>query len=166
MRKKIEDIRPRSQSEFYKPALSSVTGEFSSVSRKSQEASWSYYNEPEEESIDLLELQRQIESEEIKRIENPIRRNFLKIMMASGGVLLANTFLSKINKFNNINIINQAVSSSGTIALPQVEGEKQENSVSDDFQAFFKNFRLVRNRNEYVLYDRHGDSIISIDRDA
>lgn len=143
-----------------------MMGESSSTKDRSQEASWNYYNEPEDDSIDLLELQRQIENEEIKRIDNPIRRNFLKIMMASGGVLLANTFLSKINKFNNINIINQAASSSGTIALPQLEDDQNENSANDDFQSFFKNFRLVRNRNEYVLYDRHGDSIISIDRDV
>lgn len=164
MKKKIEDIRPRIQSEYYKPALCSNLGDFSSMQKNHCDKRVKEESLQQEDSIDLLELRRQIEDEEIKRIDNPVRRNFLKIMMASGGVLLANTFLSKINKFNNINIINQAVSSSGTIALPTED--ESDDSKEEDFQAFFKNFRLVRNKNEYILYDRQGDSIISIDRDV
>lgn len=147
MRQKINDIRIRT---LHKdggintslPTLCKVTSEES------------YYIDEDENEVNLEDL------------ANLSRRNFLKIMFASGGVLLAGSFINKINKFNNIPLVNQsATSANSSMSLPfglEVNGKKGQES---DYESFFKNFSIVKNQKEYILYNKEGENILTIDRD-
>jgi len=101
----------------------------------------------------------------IKGLVNPSRRNFLKIVAASGGILIAGSILNKVSKLSNFSLKDQSASALGSIFTPKApEGMIKQNS--DDLGNFFENFRIVKNDKEYILYNKEGDNILIIDRDA
>ncbi len=97
-----------------------------------------------------------------EELMNLSRRNFLKIMFASGGVLLAGSFLNKLNKFQNIPLVGQSSPNMGSVAMPMMDAQ----NLNNDYESFFNNFRIVKNQKEYILYNKQGDNILTIDRDA
>lgn len=108
--------------------------------------------------------------EKLKNVEemiNPSRRNFLKILAASGGVIVTSSFLNKVNKFKDIASTSQQASAIGGLSkiMPNViRGDSF--SGDSDLTSFFDNFKIVKSSNEYVLYNKTGDKILVIDRDA
>jgi hypothetical protein len=150
VRKKINDIRIRALhkdggTDTLYPTLCKVT---------SEDFSGSLDNSLDNSHLNFEEL------------TNLSRRNFLKIMFASGGVLLAGSFINKINKLNNIPLVNQSVSSnSGSMSLPVFSNVSNVDNLGSDYESFFKNFSIVKNKKEYILYNKEGDSILTIDRD-
>jgi DNA-binding beta-propeller fold protein YncE len=96
---------------------------------------------------------------------NPDRRKLLKIVAASGGVLIAGSFLNKLSGMNSMSLGNQASNALGSIFSSGKMGSS-EVLDSEDMSSFFQNFRIVKNDKEYILYNKEGDNILIIDRDA
>jgi hypothetical protein len=98
---------------------------------------------------------------------NPSRRNLLRVAMASGGILIAGSLLSKVGKLNSFSLDDQSSGLLGSI-FPSKDsnstGTQKQNA--DDLSSFFENFRIVKNDKEYILYNKEGDNILIIDRDA
>lgn len=103
--------------------------------------------------------------EETEEFVNGDRRNFLKVVAISGGVFMAGSILNKVSKLNGLSFADQ-----GASALGSIFGKKSNDGVIDqkdeDLNSFFQNFRIVKNDKEYVLYNKEGDNILIIDRDA
>ncbi len=118
-----------------------------------------------DESHKDISLESKGDCVKIKDAVSLKRRKFLKTMAISGGALIAGSFLNKINKFKSITLINQPASASalGSVAT---ESKSRKGVLDEGREDFFKNFRLVQNKKEFVLYNKQGDSIITIDRDA
>jgi hypothetical protein len=101
----------------------------------------------------------------LRELMNSNRRNLLKMILASGGVLLTGTFLSKINKFNHLPLISRSMKTNGPMSLPAGSEFINADDLNGDYDSFFKNFSIVKNQKEYILYNKEGDSILTIDRD-
>lgn len=146
MKKKINDIRIRTSPKNWKEKTSiySLSG-----------SSDKYSSFKKEETKTNLE--------ELASLD---RRNFLKIVVASGGVLLTGGLMSKINKFSNIpSFINSSGSNSLFSSMPPIPDIVKQEGLEDDYESFFKNFSIVKNKKEYILYNKEGEDILIIDRD-
>lgn len=147
MRKQINDIRIRTSGE---------EGNSSIIYKPTKEVSLEKLEEKLQPIMEELDFEESVSSN---------RRNFLKIAVASGGVLLAGSFLDKINKFKNLTLMNQAASALGPMTIPSIPQAVHDQGLDKDFEAFFSNFRLEKNKKEFVLSNKQGENILIIDRD-
>lgn len=169
MRKRINDIRIKARCKEEKASLSTLrraTSENYLIGSRNYLVNDNIYSADEGKVIvEDLGLTSEDSQENFRELVSSSRRNFLKIMIASGGVLLAGSFLNKINKFKEMPLVSQSASTStsGSMAMPNIiEGQ----GIDSDYESFFENFRIVKNRKEYILYNKHGDNILTIDRDT
>jgi hypothetical protein len=114
----------------------------------------------------LLRRASGINFDEVKGLINPTRRNFLKIVVASGGIFLAGSVLNKVNKLSKLSLAGQSGESMGSVYQPRIPDSIKNEELEDDLESFFENFSIVKNDKEYVLYNKEGDNILIIDRDA
>lgn len=96
---------------------------------------------------------------------NPSRRNLLRVALASGGILIAGSLMSKVSKLNSFALDDQASGLLGSMFPSKNSGPTRKQNA-DDLSSFFENFRIVKNDKEYILYNKEGDNILIIDRDA
>lgn len=101
---------------------------------------------------------------EMKELLNPNRRKLLKIVAASSGVLIAGSILNKVSKLNGLPLGEQSASAFKSL-FSQKDNKPSVMNV-DDLSSFFENFSIVKNDKEYILYNKEGDNILIIDRDA
>lgn len=101
---------------------------------------------------------------EIRELVNPNRRKLLKIVAASSGVLIAGSILNKVSKLNGLPLGDQSASAFKSLFSPNSKTKGVMNP--DDLSSFFENFSIVKNDKEYILYNKEGDNILIIDRDA
>lgn len=114
----------------------------------------------------LLRRASGVNFDDVKGLINPSRRNFLKIVVASGGILLAGSVLNKVSKLSSLSMINQSGGSSGSAYQPRIPDSVRDEGLDTDLESFFENFSIVKNDKEYVLYNKEGDNILIIDRDV
>lgn len=159
MKKKISDIRIKKRDE---QDINNVS--VSSSSRALDGNSVSLKRERFFNSFD--KLKNNIDDfSNTKEILNPDRRNMLKIVAASGGVLIAGSILQKFSSMSSLSLSGNSNNILGSIFSPKnKEGDLKQDS--DDLNSFFENFRIVKNDKEYILYNKEGDNILIIDRDA
>lgn len=169
MRKRINDIRIRARGKEENTSMSTLrraTGEFYPIKTR--------VNSTDDgdlaiESLDLYgsdgENTFETSQSNFEELASQSRRKFLKIMLASGGVLLAGSFLNKINKFQNMSLVGQT-SNGNSVPIPVAPEIVGDQDLENDYQNFFNNFRLVKNKKEYILYNKYGDNILTIDRDV
>jgi len=154
MRAQINDIRIRTQIKEKK-----ASGFFASLGQPRLVLAKANIVKLEEK------LQPIMEELDFEESVSSTRRNFLKIAVASGSVLLAGSFLDKINKFKNIGLMNQSALALGPMNVPNVPQVVKDQGLDKDFENFFNNFRLVKNKKEFILSNKHGENILIIDRD-
>lgn len=120
--------------------------------------------------VDLEEVKEKVispsENEKTKELTNPNRRKFLRVAAASGGVLIAGSLLNKVSRIKNLSLDGQTASSLGSMFKHKVPDSVKEQGLEEDLESFFQNFSIVKNENEYILYNKYGDNILTIDRDA
>ena len=91
---------------------------------------------------------QEMEEENLTELLNPSRRTFLKIVAASGGVFLLGKFLSKFNNLEEIASLDKSKKSN--------RGSKEED---------LDGLHIVSNANEYILYNKNGETLITVDKD-
>jgi len=169
VRKRINDIRIKArgrEGEASRPALRRAESEIYSLNSENNVIDRNFYQVEEKNDVlvgDNIDFLEENSRENLEELISKSRRNFLKILIASGGVLLAGSFLNKINKFKDMPLVGQSIPNSNTIAISSLSGDRQ---INNDYESFFENFRLVKNKKEYILYNKYGDNILTIERDV
>ena len=74
-------------------------------------------------------------------LAKPARRNFLKILALGGGIFAVGNIMSHLENFNQHE--------------PSPRGFSSNN-----------NARIVENENEFILYDKNGEELIVVNKDA
>jgi hypothetical protein len=63
-------------------------------------------------------------------------------------------------------MVSQSASTGGSMAIPMTPEIVSGQGWGSDYESFFENFRLVKTQKEYILYNKHGEDILTIDRDV